>query len=94
VICPTRDESLDGRDLGHIIYCIGITADFRRRPHDTITAHVTKLQEVLTRTSFESLVYLSSTRVYSRCVTDHSVQKRCQFPYTLPIRAISTICRS
>ena len=67
VCCPGRDENLDGRDLGHVIYSIGITADFRSRPHDTVTAHVTKLQEVLTRTSFDSLVYLSSTRVYARC---------------------------
>jgi nucleoside-diphosphate-sugar epimerase len=67
VVRPARDESLDGRELGHVIYAIGVTADFRRRPHDTVTAHVTKLQEVLTRASFESLVYLSSTRVYSRC---------------------------
>ncbi len=74
VCCPSRDENLDGRDLGHVIYSIGITADFRRRPHDTVTAHVTKLQEVLTRTSFDSLVYLSSTRVYARCLdpADHS----------------------
>lgn len=68
VECPGRDESLCGRDLGHVIYCIGITADFRRQPHQTVTAHVTKLQEVLTTGSFDSLVYLSSTRVYGRCV--------------------------
>jgi len=67
VFCPARDEQLDGRHLGHVIYSIGLTADFRTRPFDTVTAHVTKLQEILTRTSFDSLVYLSSTRVYSRC---------------------------
>ena len=69
VVCPGRDDNLDGQHLGHAIYSIGITADFRRRPHDTVTAHVTKLQEVLTRTSFDSLVYLSSTRVYARCAS-------------------------
>lgn len=69
VVCPGRDENLEGQHLGHAIYSIGITADFRRRPHDTVTAHVTKLQEVLTCTSFDSLVYLSSTRVYARCVS-------------------------
>lgn len=67
VFCPARDEQLDGRHLDHVIYTIGLTADFRTRPFDTVTAHVTKLQEILTRTSFDSLVYLSSTRVYSRC---------------------------
>ena len=69
VCCPGRADNLDGLHLGHAIYSIGITADFRRRPHDTVTAHVTKLQEVLTRTSFDSLVYLSSTRVYARCAS-------------------------
>lgn len=68
VICPRREESLQGRDLGHVIYAIGLTSDFRTRLHDTIHAHVTKLQEVLTQSTFDSLVYLSSTRVYARCV--------------------------
>ncbi len=76
VWCPARDENLDGQDLGHAIYSIGITADFRRRPHDTVTAHVTKLQEILTRTSFDSLVYLSSTRVYARCASPDELSER------------------
>lgn len=67
VFCPDRNAPLEGLDLGHVIYSIGVTADFRRRPHDTVTAHVTKLQQVLTRTTFDTLVYLSSTRVYARC---------------------------
>lgn len=70
VVCPARDQVLDGCDLGHVIYSIGLTSDFRQRPHDTVTAHVTKLQEILTRTKFDSLVYLSSTRVYARCAPD------------------------
>ena len=69
---PGRDENLDGRHLGHVIYSIGLTSDFRQRPHDTVTAHITKLQEILTRTTFDSLVYLSSTRVYARCAVDDS----------------------
>lgn len=67
VVCPARDGNLSGQSLGHIIYCIGLTADFRTRPHETIHAHISKLQEVLTETTFDSLVYLSSTRVYARC---------------------------
>ena len=91
VICPDREESLDRRDLGHVIYSIGITADFRRRPHDTITAHVTKLQDVLTRTSFESLVYLSSTRVYSRCIVDPSTSAGSSaVAETMPIPVLSS----
>lgn len=53
------------RDLGQVIYCIGLTADFRRRPFDTARAHVCFLAEVLEKADFASLLYLSSTRVYA-----------------------------
>ena len=65
VVCPPRalwPEMVN--DLGHVIYCIGITADFRTRPIDTVQAHVCQLAELLGR-GFESLLYLSSTRVYA-----------------------------
>lgn len=62
---PTRGQAWDGQtDLGHVVYAIGLTADFRRRPHDTVEAHVTVLSQLLQRARFESLLYLSSTRVY------------------------------
>lgn len=67
VLCPERNDDLSGAELGHVIYAIGVTADFRTRPYDTVTAHVSRLQEVLTGARFDSLVYLSSTRVYARC---------------------------
>lgn len=65
-LAPTRAEldQLEGRDLGHVLYCIGVTADFRSRPLDTVRAHVCRLLEILERTQFDSLLYLSSTRVY------------------------------
>ncbi|HRA87069.1 MAG TPA: NAD(P)-dependent oxidoreductase [Planctomycetaceae bacterium] len=66
VYTPDRNEDLRGLDLGHVVYSIGVTADFRTRPYDTVTAHVTRLQQILTESRFESLVYLSSTRVYAR----------------------------
>ena len=53
------------QNLGHVIYCIGLTSDFRSRPMDTVHAHVTELARVLENTSFESFLYLSSTRVYA-----------------------------
>lgn len=53
------------RPLGHVFYCIGLTADFRTRPFDTVRAHVSVLAEVLERADFDSLLYLSSTRVYA-----------------------------
>ena len=53
-----------GRNLGHVIYAGGVTADFRTRPFDTITAHVGAVAEILQRAEFASFLYLSSTRVY------------------------------
>lgn len=52
------------RPLGHVLYCIGLTGDFRSRPFDTVRAHVSLLGEVLQCAQFESLLYLSSTRIY------------------------------
>ena len=59
-----REYKITNEYLGNIIYCIGLTADFRTRPFDTIEAHVSKLNEFLSSANFKSLTYLSSTRVY------------------------------
>lgn len=61
---PRGDAEVFTRPLGHVIYCVGLTADFRTRPFDTVDAHVGLLAEVLRRAQFDSLLYLSSTRVY------------------------------
>jgi nucleoside-diphosphate-sugar epimerase len=64
---PARAEvsRLEG-NLGHVLYCAGTTSDFRRRPFDTIEAHVSLLNRILKDAEFDSLTYLSSTRVYFR----------------------------
>jgi nucleoside-diphosphate-sugar epimerase len=62
---PSRDTNLEHRSLGHVIYCIGLTADFRSRPFDTVRAHVSGLLNILEKAEFDSLLYLSSTRVYA-----------------------------
>lgn len=65
VSTPQRDASIDSLGaLGHVIYCAGLTADFRTRPHDTMEAHVGLVSRILAFGEFESLVYLSSTRIY------------------------------
>lgn len=65
VWAPARgDAEVFTRPLGHVMYCVGLTADFRTRPFDTVDAHVGLLAEVLRRAQFDSLLYLSSTRVY------------------------------
>ena len=65
-LTPQRDDpSIFDHELGHVIYSIGLTADFRQKPLDTVNAHVCQLLEVLRRGRFQSLLYLSSTRLYS-----------------------------
>ncbi|MCO5400269.1 NAD-dependent epimerase/dehydratase family protein [Ralstonia soli] len=77
---PRRDApEVFERDLGHVIYCIGLTADFRQRPLDTVHAHTGYLARVLERARFDKLVYLSSTRLYdalptSTCSEDTPLQ--------------------
>lgn len=51
---------------GTVVWAAGLTADFRRRPHDTISAHVGDLNILLQGGGVDRLVYLSSTRVYQR----------------------------
>lgn len=64
-IAPGHNEPLAERALGDVIYCIGLTADFRIRPFDTVEAHVCRILELLRQCQFDSLLYLSSTRLYN-----------------------------
>lgn len=67
--CFTPDRHCNiifDRHLGHIFYCIGVTADFRSRPFDTARAHVCVLTDILEKARFDSLTYFSSTRVYAK----------------------------
>lgn len=67
VFTPKRvDPSVFKKSLGHLVYCIGVTGDFREKPYETVRAHVCYLSEILERTRFESLLYLSSARVYGK----------------------------
>jgi nucleoside-diphosphate-sugar epimerase len=59
------------RPAGHVIDCIGLTGDFRTRPLDTAEAHVGVVARCLTELSFESFLYLSSTRVYAHAEATH-----------------------
>ncbi|MFY0476541.1 NAD-dependent epimerase/dehydratase family protein [Achromobacter marplatensis] len=62
---PRGDADLLRRSLGHVIYAIGLTSDFRSRPLETVEAHVCLLRTLLADGDFDSLTYLSSTRVYA-----------------------------
>ena len=50
--------------LGNVFYCIGLTADYRSKPFETVEAHVSCLKYVLQNLRFSSLLYLSTTRLY------------------------------
>ncbi len=71
VIVPPRDGPHPKGQLGNVIYAIGLTADFRSRPFETMDAHVGRLIEVLREGKFESFTYLSSTRVYQKSASSH-----------------------
>src|SRR5262245_13241233 len=60
-----RGDVLPAESLGDVIYCIGLTADFRSRPLEAVEAHVCRLLEVVRQHQFTSLLYLSSTRLYA-----------------------------
>lgn len=65
-LAPLRGEELSAKhSLGHVVYAAGLTADFRSRPLDTVEAHVCLLQRLIRQGNFDSLTYLSSTRVYA-----------------------------
>jgi nucleoside-diphosphate-sugar epimerase len=65
VYAPAKgDAEVFRRDLGTVFYCAGLTADYDKRPFDTVEAHATLLSEVLRADRFERLVYTSSTRLY------------------------------
>ena len=70
VYAPRKgDAGIFTRDLGRVVYAIGLTADFRHRPYDTAEAHVCYLAKVLRDARFSSLTYLSSARVYQGAET-------------------------
>lgn len=65
IIIPYKNDiSVLDKDLGYVIYAAGITSDFKYRPHDTIEAHISYLNEILRRSNFKKFIYLSSTRIY------------------------------
>lgn len=65
VLCLGRaDWPESAVSLGHGIFAIGLTANFRDNLTATARAHVSVLCDALDRYSYDSFLYLSSTRVY------------------------------
>lgn len=101
VFVPERDDRLlSKRQLGHVIYAAGVTADFRSRPFDTIRAHVGLLAELLEHADFDSLLYLSSARIYrhaERTQEDSPIALRSEDPedyYDLTKLAGEALCHA
>lgn len=95
-----NDLAMFSRPMGHVMYCIGLTADFRERPYDTMRAHVGVLTELLERADFDSFLYLSSTRVYARNLNtseNESISVNVNSPsdlYNISKLAGESLCRS
>lgn len=68
------------RDLGHVFYCAGLTADYLQHPERTVEAHVSLLARVLQSANFISLVYLSSTRLYDGLPAGATAQETALLP--------------
>ena len=65
VFRPARGSAdIFTRPLGHVICAAGVTADFRERPFDTLRANAGLIAELLEKADFDTLVYLSSARIY------------------------------
>ncbi len=64
------DRVAPGTHLGHVIYAIGLTGNFRQRSFETVEAHVTTLAGSMQAVGYDSWLYLSSTRVYGLSATD------------------------
>lgn len=94
VHCPGRDEieSLP-EDLGHVIYAIGLTGDFRARPLDTIDAHVNVLKALLFNKTYDSFLYLSSTRIYSGVCASEQASEDLEIPIRPGLDAIYDISK-
>jgi nucleoside-diphosphate-sugar epimerase len=74
VIAVTRENiAATPAQLGHAIYAIGLTSDFRSKPVETVQAHVVQLSDLLASRDFVSFTYLSSTRLYKSELTTHEL---------------------
>lgn len=64
LFCPAREEDFQGENLGVVICCVGMTANFRTHLNETFDAHLNYIKKVLVRNSYDKCIYLSSSRVY------------------------------
>ncbi|QUM83585.1 NAD(P)-dependent oxidoreductase [Moritella sp. 28] len=64
VCLPERgDESIFEKNLGIVIYCAGY-GDCQKNPFNVLNANTLLLSELLRKSTFKKMVYISSSRVY------------------------------
>lgn len=63
-IVSRGDEDWMAEPAGLLVWAAGYTADYAESPAATVQAHAGDLARVLEQTSFEAMIYLSSTRLY------------------------------
>lgn len=68
VTAPRRGNELQllGTDLGELFYCAGMTSNYAANPVDTVQVHINLILSLLESCQYNSIVYLSSTRLYDR----------------------------
>ena len=68
VKAPRRGSELQllGTDLGELFYCAGMTSDYAANPLNTTQVHINLILSLLESCRYNSIVYLSSTRLYDR----------------------------
>lgn len=60
-------------DLGHVIYCVGITGSrYKTEQFRVVDAHVSAMANVLEHGRYTSLLYMSSARTYEESLTGTS----------------------
>ena len=55
---PRKHYYIAHKNLGHVIYCNGVTSDFKYRSFDTIESHVCLLSFLLKNKNFNSFNYI------------------------------------
>ena len=65
-----RRDDITKKNLGHVIYAIGDFV-YKKNTLNFIESHVGHLNQLLNNSNFESLLYCSSTRVYSGLKDTH-----------------------
>ena len=71
-VCDATNDPLSVCDqpLGYVFYCPAAAVEPRQQPHEMLQSRVSLLGLLLQHGQFESLVYLSSTRLYDGAMAD------------------------